>query len=76
MKLTGNRGETEMVTLHPSILECDGKKAFAVLPYEEFEKIEEELDCFEDLKDLRTAKTDEGSIPATPLASVRKELRI
>jgi len=27
-----------MVTLHPSILEHDGKKAFAVLPYEEFVK--------------------------------------
>lgn len=30
--------EIEMVTLHPSILERDGKKAFAVLPYEEFAK--------------------------------------
>ena len=32
-----------MVTIHPSILERDGKKAFVVLPYEEFVIIEEEL---------------------------------
>jgi hypothetical protein len=65
-----------MVTLHPNILERDGKKAFAVLPYEEFVKIGEELDDFEDLKDLRAAKADEGKAPTTPLASVRRKLKI
>ena len=65
-----------MVTLHPNILECDGKKAFAVLPYDEFVKIEEELDDFEDLKDIRAAKAEEANAPATPLASVRKKLKI
>jgi hypothetical protein len=65
-----------MVTLHPSILERDGKKAFAVLPYEEFVKIGEELDEFEDLKDLRAAKAQEANTPTTPLASVRKKLKI
>ena len=65
-----------MVTLHPSILERDGKKAFAVLPYEEFLKIEEELDDFEDIKDLRTAKAKEATAQTTPLTSVRKELKI
>lgn len=65
-----------MVTLHPNILECDGEKAFAVLPYEEFVKIEEELDYFEDLKELRVAKAEEATAPTTSLASVRKELKI
>jgi len=65
-----------MVTLHPNILERDGKKTFVVLPYEEFERIEEELDCFEDLKELRAAKAKEVTAPTTPLASVRKELKI
>ena len=65
-----------MVTLHPNILERDGKKAFAVLPYEEFERIEEELDCFEDLKALRAAKAEEAVAPTTSLSSVRKELKI
>ena len=65
-----------MVTLHPNILERDGKKVFAVLPYEEFERIQEELNCFEDLKELRAAKAGEASAQAEPLASVRKELQI
>ena len=65
-----------MVTLHPNILERDGKKAFAVLPYEEFVKIEEELDNFEDIKDLRAAKAEEATASTASLASVRKELKI
>jgi uncharacterized heparinase superfamily protein len=65
-----------MMTLHPSILERDGKKAFAVLPYEEFVKIEEELDNFEDIKDLRAAKAEEATASTASLTSVRKELNI
>ena len=65
-----------MPLLHPSILEFGGKKAFAVLPYAEFIRIEEDLQDFEDLKELRTAKNKEGRVRATPLASVRKSLRI
>ena len=65
-----------MVTLHPNILERDGKKAFAVLPYEEFVKIEEELDNFEDIKDLRAAKAEEATASTASLASARKELKI
>lgn len=65
-----------MITLHPNILERDGRKAFAVLPYEEFEKVREELDDYEDLKDLRTAKEEEGSAPVSALGTVREELDI
>jgi hypothetical protein len=65
-----------MIALHPNILERDGKKAFAVLPYEEFQKVREELDDYEDLKDLRTAKATEGGAPVSPLSAVREELNI
>ena len=65
-----------MVTLHPNILERDGKKAFAVLPYEEFVKIEKELDDLEDIKNLRAIKAEEANAPTASLASVRKELKI
>lgn len=65
-----------MVTLHPNILERDGKKAFAVLPYEEFVKIKEELDNLEDIKDLRAAKAEETTASTASLASIRKELKI
>lgn len=63
-----------MITLHPSILERDGKKTFAVLPYEEFQRIREELEDYEDLKDLRMAKAGEGAAPVVPLSAVREGL--
>ena len=63
-----------MVTIHPNILEHDGKKAFVVLPYEEFVVMEEELQEFEDLKQLRAAKDEEIHEPTVPLQEVKKEL--
>jgi hypothetical protein len=63
-----------MITIHPNILERDGKKAFVVLPYEEFVMIEEELGDYEDLKELRAAKAKEAGEPTLPLRDVRKEL--
>ena len=65
-----------MLTLHPNILERDGKKAFAVLPYEEFQNLQEELDEYEDLKDLREAKAKETNAPVESLRSVRRALHI
>jgi PHD/YefM family antitoxin component YafN of YafNO toxin-antitoxin module len=63
-----------MVTIHPNILERDGKKAFVVLSYEEFVMIEEELQEYEDLKELRAAKAEEATEPTVPLHDVKKEL--
>jgi PHD/YefM family antitoxin component YafN of YafNO toxin-antitoxin module len=63
-----------MVTVHPNILEHDGKKAFVVLPYEEFVMIEEELQEYEDLKQLRAAKSEEAGAPGVPLREAKKEL--
>ena len=63
-----------MVTIHPSFLERDGKKAFVVLPYEEFLMIEEQLREYEELKALRAAKAEEGNAPTVPLRRAKKEL--
>jgi PHD/YefM family antitoxin component YafN of YafNO toxin-antitoxin module len=63
-----------MVTIHPNILERDGKKAFVILPYEEFVMMEEELQDYEDLKALRAAKADEATEPGVPLRDAKKEL--
>lgn len=41
--------------LKVQIIEKDGKKAFAVLPYEEFLRLQEELEDYEDLRCLREA---------------------
>jgi len=65
-----------MVTLHPNVLERDGKKAFVVLPYEEFLLVEEELQDYEDLKALRAAKAKEATAPTTALAQARRKLRL
>ena len=65
-----------MVTLHLNILEQNGEKQFAVIPYDEFLKIQEELSDYEDLKELRQAKEAEKSAPTVNLEEAKKELGI
>ncbi|TVQ28001.1 MAG: type II toxin-antitoxin system Phd/YefM family antitoxin [Spirochaetaceae bacterium] len=62
--------------LHPTILEKDGRKAFVVLPYEEFERVSEELSDYQDLRDLREAKESERDSETQPLSDVRKSFGI
>jgi len=62
-----------MITLNPNILEKAGKKEFVVLPYEEFLKIQEELEDYEDLKTLRKAKSKETDAETVSLAEARKQ---
>jgi len=45
-----------MMKFHANILKKNGEKEFVVIPYEEFVKIQEELDDYESLKALREAK--------------------
>ena len=63
-----------MVTLHPNILEQEGKKQFVVLPYSEFIALQEELQDFYDLKELREAKKEEGDAPTLSFEEAKKEL--
>ena len=65
-----------MLTLHPQVLEKDGRKQFVVLPYDEFEQLASELADYEDLKDLRAAKREEGDAPSVALSQVRQNLGI
>ncbi len=65
-----------MIAVHPNILEKNGKKEFAVLPFEEFLQIQEELLDFEDLKDLRAAKNKEQNVKGLSLSEAKKELKI
>ena len=62
------------MTLHPQVIEKEGKKEFVVLPYEEFVRIQEALEDFEDLKELRQAKVEEDAAPTSTLAKVKEEL--
>ena len=65
-----------MIALHPSILEKNGQKEFVILPFEEFEKIKEELSLYEDLKDLREAKEKEQNTQAYSFDEAKKILDI
>lgn len=60
--------------LHPRILVKDGKKQFAVLPYEEFVSLKERLEEMEDLLELRKAKKAEDRKRTVPLARVKRQL--
>ena len=63
-----------MLKLHPEILVKNGKKQFAVLPYEEFVALQDRLADANDLLELRKAKRAEGKKPSIPLTEVKREL--
>ena len=63
-----------MIQLHPEFLTKDGKKEFAVLPYEEFVALQEILSDAADLIDLREAKAEEASVETVPLSEAKKTL--
>ncbi len=63
-----------MLELHPEILVKNGKKEFAVLPYEEFVALQEMLEDAEDLLTLRAAKRTEHDASTIPFEQVKREL--
>ncbi len=60
--------------LHPEILTKNGRKEFAVLPYEEYVALQEWLADVEDLLDLRNAKDADRDAPTIPLAEIECRL--
>jgi len=64
-----------MVTLHAQIIKKNGKKDYAVLPYEEFLKVQEELEDYDDLRSLREAKETEKDAPTIGMAELKKKIR-
>ena len=65
-----------MLSLNPSFLEYGGKKVFAVLPYDEYVKIQESLEAYEDLLSLRHAKEKEQNAPSISLNEAKAILNI
>lgn len=65
-----------MIRLNAKILEKNGEKEFVVIPYEEFVKIQEELEDYESLKALREAKSREADADTTSFDDVKKELNL
>jgi hypothetical protein len=63
-----------MVTLNPQIIRKEGKKEYVVIPYEEFLKVQEELNNYEDLRCLREAKEAEKDAPTVGIDEVRERI--
>ena len=63
-----------MIAVHANILEHRGRKAFVVLPYAEFIRMQQELEDLDDLRALRTAKARETDKPSLSLAEVKRRL--
>ncbi len=62
------------MTIHPQIIEKEGKKEFVVLPYAEFQAIQEVLEDYEDLKVLRVEQKESADEPTRPLDDVLLEI--
>lgn len=60
--------------LHPEFLTKNGKKEFVVLPYEEFEALQEILLDAQDLVELREAKLSEADEAKVSLEEAKKQL--
>ncbi len=63
-----------MVTLHAQIIKKNGKKDYVVLPYEEFLKVQEELEDYDDLRSLREAKEKEKDASTIGMAELKKKM--
>jgi hypothetical protein len=64
-----------MVSLRAQIIRKNGKKEYAVLPYEEFLKVQEELEDYDDLRCLREAQEAEKEAPTIGMAELKKKIR-
>ncbi|MDO9391449.1 MAG: type II toxin-antitoxin system Phd/YefM family antitoxin, partial [bacterium] len=58
------------------IIEKNGKKEYAVLPYTDYLKLREELEDYDDLRCLRSAKAAENDAPTIGLNELKKKLFI
>ena len=63
-----------MVTLHAQIIKKNGRKDYVVLPYEEFLKVQEELEDYDDLRSLREAKEAEKDAPTVGMSDLKKKI--
>jgi hypothetical protein len=65
-----------VISINTQVLKKDGKEQFVVLPYEDILKLQEELECYDDLRILREAKKEEQDAPSVSLEEAKKILNI
>ena len=61
--------------LEPQIIKKDGENEFVVLPYNDYLKIRQALEDYEDLIDLRKAKNETINEPGIPFKDVKELLK-
>ncbi len=64
-----------MTGLNVQIIKKNGKNEYVILPYNEFIKVQEELDDYENLRFLRTAKEAEHNSPTIGIEELKKHLK-
>ncbi len=62
------------MSIHPQIIEKDGRKEFVVLPYEEFLQVQEALEDYADLRLLREEKAAAAHEPTRSLDAILEEM--
>ncbi len=62
------------MTLHPEYITRAGKKEYAVLPYEEFLALQEEIEQAEDILAIRETRTENAHAPGISLDEMKQRL--
>lgn len=65
-----------MGALNIQIIKKNGKKEYVIMPYEEFLRVQEELDDYENLRCLRKAKEAEQGAPTIGVEELKEHLKI
>ena len=63
-----------MGTLNIQIIKKNGKKEYVVMPYDEFLRVQEELDDYQNLRCLREAKKAEQYAPTVSIGELKEHL--
>ncbi len=61
--------------LKAQIIKKDGEKEFVVLSYSEYLNIQQKLEDYEDLMDLRKAKAETVNEPGIPFNEIKSKIR-
>ncbi len=61
--------------IHPQFIEKDGKNEFVILSIEEFNELKSQIEDYEDLKDLREAKSNAEKEAGLSLEQLADELK-
>ena len=57
------------------IIKKNGKNEYVVMPYDEFLRVQEELDDYQNLRCLREAKESEQLAPTVNIDDLKKQLK-